>query len=363
MMNDEWNPALVERWLRETDEARLEELYRRADEVRHEHVGDEVFLRGLIEFSNYCCRSCAYCGLRAQNAEIVRYRMDVDEILACAEEAKRLGYGTVVLQAGEDPETTREFLGGVIERICAHTGLTVTLSVGERSREDLAAWFAAGARRYLLRFETSNPALYEQIHPMPAGGGRDRLAVLRDLRELGYEVGSGALIGIPGQTYADLAADILLFRELDLDMIGCGPWIAHPQTPLANFPPAREGEQVPGGELMTYKVIALARLVCPDANIPATTALATLNKDTGRENGLRRGANILMPNCTPRKYRSLYEIYPAKVCIDETAAACRGCMGRRIHSIGRAIGSGPGSSGNLDRRLAANREKRATQCG
>lgn len=340
-------------WLRETDEARLEDLWQQANAVRQQNVGGEVYLRGLIELSNYCIRLCAYCGLRAPNQTIGRYRMSEDEVLACARHAVALGYGTVVVQSGEDPGLSGPGMAQLVRRIKAETRLAVTLSLGERSDEDLVAWREAGADRYLLRFETSNRELYDAIHPPRPGHVSDRVALLRRLRELGYEVGSGVMIGIPGQTYDDLARDIELFGRLDLDMIGVGPFLVHPDTPLGdpNFRPLLpDGEQVPSNELMTYKVIALTRLVCPRANIPSTTALATLNKQSGRELGLVRGANIVMPNLTPPKYRVLYEIYPNKACIRETADACHGCLGARITSIGRTVGLGQGTSPNYRRR-------------
>ncbi|HEX72925.1 MAG TPA: [FeFe] hydrogenase H-cluster radical SAM maturase HydE [Candidatus Hydrogenedentes bacterium] len=335
----------TEHWLRETDEARLEELYAAADEARREHVGDEVHLRGLIEISNICARRCAYCGLRAENKDIQRYRMTKDEILTCARQAKDFGYGTTVLQSGEDYGVTREWMTDVIRAIKNETGLAVTLSLGERDAADLVAWREAGADRYLLRFETSNQELYDRIHP-PAKGKTvsDRPAILRQLKALGYEAGSGVMIGIPGQTYASLAQDIALFRELDLDMVGVGPFIAHPDTPLGKkeMPRAPDGEQVPNTEEMTYKVVALTRLACPEANIPSTTALATLNLANGRELGLLRGANVLMPNMTPPEYRVFYEIYPAKACIRENARDCNNCITARIRSIGRIPGAGHG---------------------
>jgi len=312
------NRATILHWLRETDETKLEELWQLADTVRRENVGDEVHLRGLIEFSNHCVRRCGYCGLRNDNLKISRYRMSKSEIIDCARLAVEYGYGTVVLQSGEDYGVTRDWIADVVRTIKAETSLAVTLSLGERSRDDLAAWRIAGTDRYLLRFETSNPELFDRIHPSLPGRRSDRIAILRTLRELGYEVGSGVMIGIPGQTFDDLANDIELFRTLDLDMIGVGPYIAHPDTPLGqNSPPA--GEQVPNSEEMTYKVVALTRIVCPKANIPSTTALATLNLANGRELGLCRGANVVMPNLTPVQYRDKYEIYPAKACIRETA--------------------------------------------
>jgi len=336
-------------WLQETDETRLAELWQKADATRQAYVGGEVHLRGLIEFSNHCVRLCAYCGLRAGNDQVTRYRMSADEIVACAKQAVTLGYGTTVLQSGEDPMTRTEWMADVVRRIKAETPLAVTLSLGERSDEDLAVWRAAGADRYLLRFETSNRELYDRIHPPRPGTRSDRFAILRRLGELGYEVGSGVMIGIPGQTYDDLARDIELFGQLNLDMIGCGPFLPNPQTPLGDttaWQSAPEGEQVPNTELMTYKVIALARLTCPRANIPSTTALATINARNGRELGLVRGANVIMPNLTPAEYRIHYEIYPNKACIRETADACNQCVRARIQMIGREVGAGRGDSPN-----------------
>jgi biotin synthase len=336
-------------WLRKEDPARLPRLWQWADHLRQIHVGGEVHLRGLIEISNYCVRLCAYCGLRAPNTELVRYRMSFDEILGCARKAAKLGYGTVVLQSGEDPGLTTEFITKVVRTIKRELGLAITLSLGERDEEELRTWRQAGADRYLLRFETSQPELYARYHPPRPGKKSDRVALLRRLREMGYEVGSGVMIGLPGQTYGDLADDLLLFRELDLDMIGVGPYIAHPRTPLADPSFARvvpAEEQVPASELMTYKVIALSRILCPRANIPSTTALATLNRKNGRELGLVRGANVVMPNLTPPHYRIHYEIYPNKACIQETAEACHMCLRARIESLGRPVGQGPGTSPN-----------------
>lgn len=337
-------------WLREDAPARLAELWRRADDTRQQHVGGQVHLRGLIEISNHCVRLCGYCGLRAPNAWLVRYRMSEGEILDCVRNAVALGYGTVVLQSGEDPGIEAAWMASLVRRIKRDTPLAVTLSLGERSDDDLAAWREAGADRYLLRFETSNRRLYEQIHPARPGDPRDRLAILATIRRLGYEVGSGVMVGIPGQTYADLAGDLTLFGQMDLDMIGVGPYLEHPNTPLADpaqRPTAPDGQQVPATELMTYKVIALARLVCPKANIPATTALATLNRESGRELGLVRGANVVMPNLTPPQYRRLYEIYPDKACIAETGEACHDCLAARIEGLGRDPGAGRGDSPNF----------------
>jgi biotin synthase len=347
-------------WLRETDAACLADLWRLADQTRHNYVGDGVHLRGLVELSNQCVRLCGYCGLRADNRALQRYCLSDEEIMACARQAVAYGYGTVVFQSGESPALTCTRIAALIERIKAETPLAVTLSLGERDEAELATWRRAGADRYLLRFETSNRTLYERIHPprfkrmsdaevSEPTEGRSRLTILGTLKRLGYEVGSGVMIGIPGQTYDDLADDIELFARLDLDMIGVGPYLRHPDTPLADcnaWPDAPDGQQVPATEEMTYKTIALTRLVCPRANIPATTALATLNTYEGRELGLMRGANVVMPNLTPSKYRGLYEIYPDKACIAEAGEACHHCLSARIEAIGRRIGRGRGDSPN-----------------
>lgn len=336
--------ARVLAWLREEDPWRLEALWRMADTTRREHVGDAVHLRGLIEISAHCVRQCLYCGLRAENARIERYRMSADEIMDTVREAERRGYGTVVLQSGEDFALTRFWVESLVERIKRETGLAVTLGLGERSEIELAAWRRAGADRYLLKFETSDRELYRQIHPPLPGRNSERIAILGTLRALGYETGGGVMVGIPGQSYASLAEDILLFRELDLDMIGIGPYLPHPDTPMGRGewrPGIAAEEQVPNSEQMTCKVIALARLACPDANIPSTTALATLNRVRGVELGLMRGANVFMPNLTPRRYRANYQIYPGKAYLADSAPGTPG-IEDRIRRIGRIIGTGPG---------------------
>jgi len=273
--------------------------------------------------------------------------MSEEEIMASVLEGKRFGYGTVVLQSGEDYGIETEWLSKIIHRIKRETQLAVTLSLGERPDEDLKTWRNAGGDRYLLRFETSDNDLYHSIHPSLPGKESNRLALLKTLKEMGYETGGGVMIGIPGQTYASLAQDIDLFRRMDLDMIGVGPYLPHPQTPLGQGEWSRlisKEEQVPNTEQMTYKVIALTRMVCPEVNIPSTTALATINREHGRELGLIRGANVVMPNLTPLKYRSKYEIYPSKVCISEIPSDCHSCLKHRIQSIGRRVGMGWGRS-------------------
>ncbi|BDU77410.1 [FeFe] hydrogenase H-cluster radical SAM maturase HydE [Mesoterricola sediminis] len=333
-------------WLKETDETRLETLWAQADATRKAHVGDEVHLRGLIEIGNYCVRQCAYCGINACSQGITRYRMRPEEILECARTAHRLGYGSVVMQSGEDPGFKPETIADLVREIKTTTPLAVTLSLGEREDEELRLWKAAGADRYLLRFETSDPVLYDRIHPALPGTLSDRMAQLERMRDMGYEIGTGVMVGIPGQTWDILAQDIDTFRHYDMDMLGIGPFLPSPRTPLggeaADTFRAAPGDQVPNDELTTLKAVALARLVCPQANIPSTTALATLDPQTGRELGLNRGANVVMPNVTPPEYRVLYEIYPGKACVHETAQVCHGCMEARIRSIGRVMGKGPG---------------------
>lgn len=343
-------------WLRESNRSTLEILWRTADDVRGACVGGAVHLRGLVEISSYCGRSCGYCGLRAQNRSLDRYRLSAEEVLACAREAHALGYGTVVMQSGEDYGIEASWLADIVREVKRTTPLAVTLSLGERDDEELLLWKEAGADRYLLRFETSDPELYDLIHPAPLGRpGRSRVEILQALRQMGYEVGSGVMVGIPGQTYETLADDLELFRELDLDMIGVGPYLPHPLTPLARGVWVRRvphDEQVPNTELMTYKMLALTRLACPEANIPSTTALATVNTARGRELGLMRGANVVMPNVTPTRHRERYEIYPGKACVSETAEECKGCLAARIRSIGRTVGKGPGGRARRTERCA-----------
>ena len=340
----------LETWLRTDDPTALDRLYRDADAVRRSHVGDAVHLRGLIEISNYCVRHCGYCGLNVSNRSLLRYRMNADEIFACVLKACELGYGTVVLQSGEDYGITQEWMAALIRKVKTEAPLALTLSLGERPYDDLLAWKKAGADRYLLRFETSNDELYRKIHPSLPGRRSDRMKILRELSDLGYEVGSGVMIGIPGQSYCSLAEDIEMFRRLDLDMIGVGPYIAHPETDLATKPGSHgidALDQVPNTETMTYKVIALTRLVCPNANIPSTTALATLNRSSGRELGLQRGANVVMPNLTPPQYRCCYEIYPNKACLFDAAEDGALSLRDRMSAIGREVGIGPGGRKTL----------------
>jgi len=343
-------PELLD-WLQESRPSRLKELYGWADRVRKQWVGDAVHLRGLIEISSHCARQCMYCGLRAANKQLTRYRMEREEILNCALEAEQLGYGTVVMQAGEDGEIKADWMAEIVHWIKRETRLAVTLSLGERSEDEFKMWRQAGADRYLLRFETSDGKLFRAIHPSRNEVRADRIESLRTLKALGYEAGGGVMVGIPGQSFESLAEDILTFRTLNLDMIGIGPFIPHAATPLGSGalkPLIEDGEQAPNSEEMVYKMIALTRITCPEANIPSTTALATINRTEGRKLGLKAGANVVMPNLTPMKYRSLYEIYPAKACIDESASDCNQCLRGQIHSLGRFAGRGEGGRGTVE---------------
>ena len=302
------------------------EFSEKADLLREEVCGNAVHRRGLIEFSNYCARNCHYCGLRRDNAKLPRYRMSEEEIVAAAQNAKKLGYRTVVLQSGEDGAFKTGVLCRVVEKIKQKTNLAITLSVGEKTKEEFRQLKNAGSDRYLMRFETSNPELYARLRP--GNSLEKRLEGLERLRELGYQVGSGCMVGLPGQTPEDLAGDLLLMKKMDLDMVGVGPFIPHPETPLKDSPQ--------GDLKLTLKFVALVRLVTKNTHIPATTALGSIHP-FGRQMALQGGANVIMPNVTPEKYRKLYEIYPNKICITEKPSDCAGCVGSLIHSLGRKI--------------------------
>ena len=308
-------------------------LFGVADSYRQKYVGDEVHLRGLVEFSNYCARGCLYCGLRAPNRKLVRYRMALEEIVRAAVHAEELGIKTVVLQSGEDPYYTSERLIEIVKTIKEAADVAITLSIGERPREEYRALRAAGSDRYLLRHETADPDLYANLHPDMRY--ERRLECLHDLRAEGFQVGAGCMVGLPGQTLEALAKDIILLRELDVDMAGIGPFIPHPNTPLGGYPA--------GDVDMTLKVIALARIATRDAHIPATTALATADP-FGREKAFNAGANVVMPNLTPLEYRRYYEIYPNKRCISEDIDRCLPCLKQRIEANGRRIGTSYGHS-------------------
>ncbi len=329
--------ATVAGWLRAPRASRAE-LFARADAVRRARMGDAVPLRGIIEFSNRCASDCAYCGIRRSNRALRRYTMPPDEILDVARRMAGWGQMTVVLQSGETPsrEGDRE-LGELIRRIKRETPLAVTLSVGNRPRDVYAYWRECGMDRYLLRFETADPELYRRLHE--GGDLEERLECLRTLRALGVQVGSGFMIGLPGETHEALADNILLCRKLDLDMIGVGPFIPNPETPMADARNAWADDPE-----MFFVALAALRLACPDAHIPATTAYDAVFPGEGRDLALRRGANVFMPNSTPGKYRRDYQLYPNKPCVDEDAGQCSACVLLRLKAIGREPAAGPGHS-------------------
>jgi biotin synthase len=324
--------------LLQATDAELAALYAHADAVRRTHCGDAVPVRAILEFSNYCANECLYCGLRASNPVPRRYRMAPDEIVASARQIAAAGVaGTLVLQSGETPGYTDDEIGALLRRIKAEVpGLAITLSVGNRPRAVYERWRDAGLDRYLLRFETSDPDLFARLHPDCTLA--ERLQCLHDLKSLGVQTGGGFMIGLPGETPAVLADNILLCREFDFDMIGIGPYIPNPQTPLGGEPNAYAGDPD-----MFFRAIAVLRLVNPDAHIPATTAFDALFPD-GRDRALQRGANVFMPNATPGPLRKDYQLYPGKPCIDEDAADCAWCVQMRLRALGRPIAKGPGNS-------------------
>jgi biotin synthase len=313
-------------------------LFAWADQVRLQHVGDEVFLRGIVEISNICANDCLYCGIRRSNRAVHRYRLGEQEIVAIARRMQRWRQTTIVLQSGELPrqEDDRNF-GDLLQRIKAETGLAITVSAGNRSRDVYRYWRDCGMDRYLLRFETSDADLFGRLHPDCSLA--ERLHCLNDLRELDVQVGSGFMIGVPGETVELLAANILLCRALDLDMIGIGPFIAHPDTPLAGAPNAYDSDPE-----MFFVAVATLRIFNPDAHIPSTTAFDAVFPGVGRNLALERGANVFMPSNTPAAYRKDYLLYPNKPCVDETSDKCSRCVAARIWALGRLVGEGPGHS-------------------
>jgi len=311
-----------------------EELFKAADEIRQQYLGDYVHLRGLIEFTNICKRNCMYCGLRRDNKNIERYRLTEEEILDFANKAVSYGYKTLVLQGGEDDYFTKDRMTNIVKEI-KKLGVALTLSLGEKTYEEYKAFKEAGADRYLIRIETTDKELYEAMDPNMSF--EERLNCLKDLRALGYEVGSGILVGLPNQTLESIARDILFFKEINADMIGIGPFIPNEDTPL---------KDAQGGDLtLALKVMALTRLLLPDINIPATTAMESLTPN-GRIIALQSGANVVMPNVTEGDYRKLYALYPGKICTGDTPAHCRGCITGKVTGIGRIISDDYGFRGN-----------------
>lgn len=313
------------------DDRYEKELFAAADAVRKEFVGDEVHLRGLIEFSNICKNNCLYCGLRRNNRNLKRYRMSPEEIIALATRAAReYGFKTIVMQSGEDLWFTPERLAPILREI-KKLNVAITLSIGEKTFAEYAAYKEAGADRYLIRIETTDKDLYHRLDPDMSW--EERKQCLLNLGKLGYEVGSGIMVGLPGQTLESIADDLLFLKDINIDMAGIGPFIPHPDTPLKD----EEGRAFQ----LSLRTMAIMRLLLPDINIPATTAMETL-RPNGRIIALQCGANVIMPNVTEGEYRQLYQLYPGKAGLNETPLHSKTSIGARIEAIGRKIGTGCG---------------------
>ena len=335
----------------------IEAVRRQAEQILLTHCGNKVYYRGLVEFSNQCACNCLYCGIRAENTSVRRYAMNEAEIIEAALWCARAGYGSMVLQSGErKDEPFIAFVENVVRRIKRETvstdlpqGLGITLCVGEQTEATYRRFREAGAHRYLLRIETTNPALFARIHP--AGQTlASRMQALEHLHTAGFQVGTGVMIGLPGQTLDMLADDVVFFHRFDIDMIGMGSYISHAATPMAgwpnpDWPPARAFQTA-------LLMVAAVRISLKDVNIAATTALQAMDP-VGREKGLQFGANVIMPQLTPTEHRGDYLLYENKPCIDEDKSECRRCLERRIQSVGRTLAINEwGDSRHFARRTA-----------
>jgi len=321
------------------NDADTKKLFARAARIKEKYVGNKVYFRGLIEFSNICAKNCYYCGIRAGNTYVTRYNLTDEEIIDCARFAYENHYASVVLQSGEianDAFSERiEYLLKKIKNI-SDSKLGITLSLGEQTEEVYQRWFMAGCHRYLLRIESTNKALFQKIHPdNPHHSFETRLNCLKNLQKLGYQVGTGVMIGLPFQTIEDLANDLLFIQEFDVDMVGMGPYIEHQDTPLYEY----RHLLLPRAERLTLglKMIAILRIMMKDINIAAATALQAIDP-MGREKGINAGANIIMPNITPAQYRNNYKLYEDKPCTDENPDDCTQCLEARISMTGNKIG-------------------------
>lgn len=315
-------------------------LAARAEEVRQSYYGKDVYVRGLIEFTNYCRNNCYYCGIRAENKNADRYRLSAEEILECVEEGYTLGFRTFVLQGGEDFSYSTEDIGSLIAEIKKrHNDCAVTLSLGERERDVYQYWYDCGADRYLLRHETASKEHYEKLHPQNLSFGH-RIKCLYNLKEIGYQTGAGFMVGSPFQTAEHLAADLLFLKELQPHMAGIGPFIAQKDSPFAGY--------VDGTLEQTLLMLSLVRLTLPRVLLPSTTALGTIHPQ-GRELGILAGANVVMPNLSPVSVREKYQLYDNKICTGEESAQCRQCLDKRMESIGYHIVTARGDFANVSR--------------
>lgn len=300
-------------------------LFESADEIRQSVYGRDVYIRGLIEFTNYCKNDCYYCGIRCSNKNAVRYRLTKDDILECCREGYELGFRTFVLQGGEDPYFTDERMVDIVKSIRGEfPDCAITLSIGEKSYESYLSYYNAGANRFLLRHETAESDHYNKLHPEYMKL-ETRKKCLFDLRKIGYQVGSGFMVGSPFQTMDNIISDLEFLYELQPDMIGIGPYIVHKETPFKEYES--------GSVELTVRLIAILRHMFPHALIPATTALGTLHPN-GREMGLKAGANVVMPNLSPRAYRKLYDLYENKLSTGEEAAQSRRALEKKVKAAG-----------------------------
>lgn len=337
IMRDEFTKNDLVKLLSVKSKEGLEYIQKRAYEVKKEKVGAVTYFRGLVEYSNICSKDCYYCGIRKSNGKVGRYIMKDEEVYEAIDSAYKYGYGSLVIQAGE--RTDEAFIEKMIlflkyAKKKSENALGITLSIGEQSEEVYKQLKEAGAHRFLLRIETSSKKLYKEIHPKDHSF-TERLACLKTLQKLGYQTGSGVMIGLPGQTISDLADDLLFLKEFDIDMVGMGPFLEHEETPMFQ----NKDDLLPRTERLelALKMISILRLLMKDINIASATALQAINP-IGREMGLKAGANVIMPNLTPVHYREGYQLYENKPCIDEEASKCRGCLENRIKSIGDEIG-------------------------
>ncbi|MEE9367832.1 MAG: [FeFe] hydrogenase H-cluster radical SAM maturase HydE [Pontiella sp.] len=336
---EEISQAEMKAMLEISDPVALQALYDCAYRVKEKQVGTVVYFRGIIECSNICVKDCYYCGIRKSNKNVERFQMDENEIVREAIWAFENEYGSTVIQAGERQDAKFvDMIERVVKRIKSETGgkLGITLSLGEQTEETYCRWREAGAHRYLLRIETTNPELYGKLHPHDHELAA-RMHCLSLLKKTGWQVGTGVMMGLPGQRMDDLVNDIIFMREIDVDMVGMGPYIPHRETPMGAEIPPYTDEQKQAALTLGLKMIAVTRIVLKDINIAAATALQAL-EHTGREMGLQCGANVIMPNVTETEFRPNYTLYDNKPCLDENSDMCRGCLSRRIQGIGESIG-------------------------
>ncbi len=316
-------------------------LFDKGYQKKQNTYGNKVYLRGLIEISNYCKMGCKYCGINYKQDEIERYRLTIEEILACCEEGYNLGYRTFVIQSGEDAYYTDDRLKSLLQSIkTKFDDVRITLSLGERSRDSFQKLYDYGADRYLLRHETASRKLYEHLHPSFMSFDNRRMC-LDDLKDIGYQVGGGFMVGSPTQTNEDLVEDLIYLKELDPHMVGIGPYLCHSDTELAGNASGTLDE--------TLVMVSMVRLILPKALLPATTALGSLHP-IGREKALKVGANVMMPNISPTNNRSKYEIYQNKICTADTSDKCRNCIEARIVGVGHEIDLGVGDYLDFERK-------------